>query len=124
MKAWTPWVILTVFVFIWGLPVVKNFLNGLFMPKFAIDGLHKLVEKMPPVVPTPTTEGAEYVLNLLPRGTHEYLKFIRPAELASYSRDAGLQWEGTKGLSYNPLTRRYRLGDDTSVNYWVATRKA
>jgi lactate permease len=65
IKAWTPWVILTVFVFIWGLPVVKNFLNGIFMPKFAIDGLHKLVEKMPPVVPTPTTEGAEYVLNLL-----------------------------------------------------------
>jgi lactate permease len=65
IKAWTPWVILTVFVFVWGLPVVKNFLNGLFMPKFAIDGLHKLVEKMPPVVPKPTTEGAEYVLNLL-----------------------------------------------------------
>lgn len=65
IKAWTPWVILTVFVFVWGLPVVKNFLNGIFMPKFAIDGLHKLVEKVPPVVPTPTTEGAEYVLNLL-----------------------------------------------------------
>jgi lactate permease len=65
IKAWTPWVILTVFVFIWGLPVVKNFLNTLFSPKFAIEGLHKLIEKMPPVVPTPTTEGAEYVLNLL-----------------------------------------------------------
>jgi 2-polyprenyl-6-hydroxyphenyl methylase/3-demethylubiquinone-9 3-methyltransferase len=68
--------------------------------------------------------GAEYVLNLLPRGTHEYLKFIRPAELAGYCRAAGLQWAGTRGLSYNPLTRRYRLTDDTSVNYWVATRKA
>jgi 2-polyprenyl-6-hydroxyphenyl methylase/3-demethylubiquinone-9 3-methyltransferase len=67
--------------------------------------------------------GAEYVLNLLPRGTHEYLKFIRPAELASYCREAGLDWAGTRGLSYNPLTRRYRLTDDTSVNYWVATRK-
>lgn len=65
IKAWTPWVILTVFVFIWGLPAVKAFLNKIFMPTFAIDGLHKLVEKMPPVVPKPTTEGAEYVLNLL-----------------------------------------------------------
>ena len=65
IKAWTPWVILTVFVFIWGLPSVKGFLNKLFMPTFAIDGLHKLVEKMPPVVPKPTAEGAEYVLNLL-----------------------------------------------------------
>jgi 2-polyprenyl-6-hydroxyphenyl methylase/3-demethylubiquinone-9 3-methyltransferase len=68
--------------------------------------------------------GAEYVLNLLPRGTHEYLKFIRPAELAGFCREAGLQWSGTRGLAYNPLTRRYRLTDDTSVNYWVATRKA
>jgi lactate permease len=65
IKAWTPWVILTVFVFAWGLPAVKNFLNGIFMPKFAIEGLHKLIEKMPPVVPKPTTEAAEYVLNLL-----------------------------------------------------------
>ena len=65
IKAWTPWVILTVFVFAWGLPATKNFLNGLFAPKFAIDGLHKLIEKMPPVVPKPTAESAEYVLNLL-----------------------------------------------------------
>jgi lactate permease len=65
IKAWTPWVILTVFVFAWGLPAVKGFLNKLFMPTFAIDGLHKLVEKMPPVVPKPTADGAEYVLNLL-----------------------------------------------------------
>jgi 2-polyprenyl-6-hydroxyphenyl methylase/3-demethylubiquinone-9 3-methyltransferase len=67
--------------------------------------------------------GAEYVLNLLPRGTHEYLKFIRPSELAAYCRDAGLQWNGTRGLAYNPLTRRYRMTDDTSVNYLVATRR-
>jgi len=65
IKAWTPWVILTVFVFVWGLPSVKGFLNKIFMPTFAIDGLHKLVEKMPPVVPKPTAEAAEYVLNLL-----------------------------------------------------------
>ncbi len=67
--------------------------------------------------------GAEYVLNLLPRGTHEYLKFIRPSELAGYCRSAGLQWQHTRGLDYNPLTRRYRLTSDASVNYLVATRK-
>ena len=65
VKAWTPWVILTVFVFAWGLPVTKNFLNGIFSPKFAIEGLHKLIEKVPPVVPKPTAEAAEYVFNLL-----------------------------------------------------------
>ena len=65
IKAWTPWIILTVFVFAWGLPVVKSFLNGIFSPKFAIEGLHKLIEKVPPVVPKPTAEAAEYVLNLL-----------------------------------------------------------
>jgi 2-polyprenyl-6-hydroxyphenyl methylase/3-demethylubiquinone-9 3-methyltransferase len=68
--------------------------------------------------------GAEYVLNLLPRGTHEYLKFIRPSELASHCRAASLDWTDTRGLDYNPLTRRYRLTSDTSVNYVVSTRKA
>jgi 2-polyprenyl-6-hydroxyphenyl methylase/3-demethylubiquinone-9 3-methyltransferase len=67
--------------------------------------------------------GAEYVLNLLPRGTHEYLKFIRPSELATYCRQAGLDWGATTGLTYNPLSRRYSLTRDTSVNYWVATRR-
>ncbi|HJV53711.1 MAG TPA: L-lactate permease [Noviherbaspirillum sp.] len=65
LRAWTPWLILTVFVFVWGLPPVKNFLNGLFAPKFVIDGLHNLIMKMPPVVVKPTAEGAVYVLNLL-----------------------------------------------------------
>ncbi|HJW24986.1 MAG TPA: L-lactate permease [Rhodocyclaceae bacterium] len=65
IRAWMPWVILTVFVFIWGLPAVKAYLNGIFSPKFPIEGLHKLVEKMPPVVPTPTKEGAEYIFGLL-----------------------------------------------------------
>ena len=67
--------------------------------------------------------GAEYVLNLLPRGTHEYLKFIRPSELAAWCRGAGLEWAQARGMEYNPLTRRYRLCDDTGVNYLVATRK-
>ncbi|MBS4038072.1 MAG: bifunctional 2-polyprenyl-6-hydroxyphenol methylase/3-demethylubiquinol 3-O-methyltransferase UbiG [Hydrogenophaga sp.] len=68
--------------------------------------------------------GAEYVLNLLPKGTHEYAKFIRPSELASYGRAAGLALQHTKGMEYNPLTRRYWLSEDTSVNYLFATRKA
>ena len=68
--------------------------------------------------------GAEYVLNLLPKGTHEYARFIRPSELASYARAAGLELQQTKGMEYNPLTRRYWLSEDTSVNYMFATRKA
>jgi 2-polyprenyl-6-hydroxyphenyl methylase/3-demethylubiquinone-9 3-methyltransferase len=67
--------------------------------------------------------GAEYVLGLLPRGTHEYAKFIRPSELARWCREAGLELQATRGLLYNPLTRRYRLGSDTGVNYLVACRK-
>jgi 2-polyprenyl-6-hydroxyphenyl methylase / 3-demethylubiquinone-9 3-methyltransferase len=67
--------------------------------------------------------GAEYVLNLLPRGTHEYMKFIRPSELAGWSRDAQLSLLQTQGMEYNPLTRRYWLSGDTSVNYLAATRR-
>lgn len=68
--------------------------------------------------------GAEYLLNLLPRGTHEYAKFIRPSELAAHCRAAGLDVAHARGLEYNPLTRRYRLSHDTSVNYLFATRRA
>ena len=67
--------------------------------------------------------GAEYVLNLLPRGTHEFAKFIKPSELASFCRQAGLDLQGTRGMEYNPLTKRYWLSGDTSVNYMIATRK-
>ncbi|MCU0942629.1 MAG: bifunctional 2-polyprenyl-6-hydroxyphenol methylase/3-demethylubiquinol 3-O-methyltransferase UbiG [Hydrogenophaga sp.] len=67
--------------------------------------------------------GAEYVLRLLPRGTHEYAKFIRPSELAGHCRATGLELLHTKGMEYNPLTRRYWLSGDTSVNYLLATRK-
>ena len=66
--------------------------------------------------------GAEYVLRLLPRGTHEYARFIRPSELARWCRDAGLVPGAMRGLGYNPLTRRYFMQDDTSVNYLVACR--
>jgi 2-polyprenyl-6-hydroxyphenyl methylase/3-demethylubiquinone-9 3-methyltransferase len=67
--------------------------------------------------------GAEYVLNLLPRGTHEYAKMIRPSELAAYCRAVGLDLRQTKGMDYNPLTRRYAMIDNTSVNYLFATQK-
>ena len=68
--------------------------------------------------------GAEYVLNMLPRGTHEYAKLIKPSELASYGRKAGLLLEESRGMQYNPLTRHYWLNKDTSVNYLMAYRKA
>lgn len=67
--------------------------------------------------------GAEYVLKLLPRGTHEYEKFIRPSELARWCREAGLDLQRTRGLEYNPFTRHYSLTQDTSVNYLFALRK-
>lgn len=68
--------------------------------------------------------GAEYVLRMLPKGTHEYAKMIRPSELAAHCRSAGLLLERTRGMEYNPLTGRYWLSGDTSVNYLLATRRA
>ncbi len=67
--------------------------------------------------------GAEYVLKLLPRGTHDYAKFIRPAELARMAREAGLDTQELTGLTYNPLTKIYRLEADTDVNYLMSTRR-
>jgi 2-polyprenyl-6-hydroxyphenyl methylase/3-demethylubiquinone-9 3-methyltransferase len=67
--------------------------------------------------------GAEYVLNLLPRGTHEFAKFIKPSELAAYARAAGLELQHTRGMEYNPLTRHYWLSANTSVNYMLAMQK-
>jgi 2-polyprenyl-6-hydroxyphenyl methylase/3-demethylubiquinone-9 3-methyltransferase len=67
--------------------------------------------------------GAEYVLRLLPKGTHEYAKFIKPSELADAARDAGLTLTTMLGLSYNPITQVYALTRDTSVNYMMAFRK-
>lgn len=67
---------------------------------------------------------AEYLLKLLPRGTHEYQRFIRPSELARWAREAGLDAGSFKGLAYNPLTQRYSLSDDVTVNYMLACRVA
>jgi 2-polyprenyl-6-hydroxyphenyl methylase/3-demethylubiquinone-9 3-methyltransferase len=67
--------------------------------------------------------GAEYLLNILPRGTHEYSKFIKPSELAQALRDAGLEIVEIKGMNYNPLTRKCRMSEDTNANYIVHARK-
>jgi 2-polyprenyl-6-hydroxyphenyl methylase/3-demethylubiquinone-9 3-methyltransferase len=68
--------------------------------------------------------GAEYLLNMLPRGTHEYAKMIRPSELAGYCRHAGLDLRQTSGMEYNPLSKRYSMSKDTGVNYLFATQKS
>lgn len=68
--------------------------------------------------------GAEYLLNMLPKGTHDYAKFIRPSEMEAWARDAGLQLVDLCGMSYNPLSGEYRLGRDVSVNYLACFRKA
>jgi len=67
--------------------------------------------------------GAEYILKLLPKGTHEYAKFIKPSELVAFTRHAGLEMLGMKGLSYNPFTQVYSLSDDVDVNYMIAVQK-
>jgi 2-polyprenyl-6-hydroxyphenyl methylase/3-demethylubiquinone-9 3-methyltransferase len=67
--------------------------------------------------------GAEYVLKLLPKGTHDYAKFIRPSELHAWLREAGLTTIGMTGMSYNPLTQIYKMTDDVDVNYLVAATR-
>ncbi len=67
--------------------------------------------------------GAEYVLKLLPKGTHDYSNFIRPSELARDCRNAGLDTQATIGMSYNPITKKYSLGEDVAVNYILCARK-
>jgi 2-polyprenyl-6-hydroxyphenyl methylase/3-demethylubiquinone-9 3-methyltransferase len=68
--------------------------------------------------------GAEYVLNMLPRGTHDYDKFITPSELARFARNSRLDMVEMRGMNYQPLTRQYKLGTDTDVNYLMAFRRA
>ncbi len=65
--------------------------------------------------------GAEYILNLLPKGTHDYEKFIKPSELSSWARQADLNVSGMRGMGYNPISQHYSLGDDVSVNYMMHT---
>jgi len=68
--------------------------------------------------------GAEYLLHLLPQGTHDYAKFIRPAELAQWIRSAGGDIKNLSGMSYNPFTKHYALGQDVSVNYLLQTQRS
>ena len=67
--------------------------------------------------------GAEYMLRLLPRGTHDYAKFIKPAELSQFARNANLEVHTLKGMTYNPLTKIYSLNHDTDVNYLMSCSK-
>jgi 2-polyprenyl-6-hydroxyphenyl methylase/3-demethylubiquinone-9 3-methyltransferase len=67
--------------------------------------------------------GAEYVLGLLPRGTHEYARFLKPSEVAAFARRAGLEIDALTGMTYNPFTRAYRLAPDTAVNYIATFRR-
>ena len=86
IRAWTPWLILSVFVFVWGLPPVKAWLNSIFAPSFPMAGLHNLIEKVPPVVPTPHKESAVYVLNLLSAtGTGILISAIISALIMKYN---------------------------------------
>jgi lactate permease len=105
MRAWTPWAILTVFVFVWGLPPVKAALNSIFAPNFPIAGLHNLVQKMPPVVPTPTKEAAVYTLNLLSAtGTGILLSAIVGGLVMKYN-----PWELVKTFGRTLVLVRYSL---------------
>jgi lactate permease len=105
IRAWTPWAILTVFVFIWGLPPVKAWLNSLFAPTFPIGGLHNLVEKMPPVVRAPTKEAAIYTLNLLSAtGTGILLSAIVGGLIMKYN-----PWQLIKTFGRTLVLVRYSL---------------
>lgn len=67
--------------------------------------------------------GAEYVLNLVPRGTHDYMRFIKPSELGAWARQAELNIRGISGLTFNPLTHTYKISDDAAVNYFMHTQR-
>src|SRR5205814_6849752 len=120
VRAWMPWLVLTVFVFAWGLPVVKTALNGIFAPAFPISGLHQLVEKMPPAVPKATKEGAVYTFNLLSAtGTGILLSALIGGFLMKYNP---LQLVGAYGrtlwkVRYSLLTIVLMLGLGTLTRY-------
>jgi lactate permease len=105
IRAWTPWAILTVFVFVWGLPPVKAALNSIFAPNFPISGLHNLVEKMPPVVQAPTKEAAIYTFNLLSAtGTGILLSAIVGGLVMKYN-----PWQLIKTFGRTLVLVRYSL---------------
>jgi lactate permease len=120
IRAWMPWLVLSVFVFIWGLPPVKNALNAIFAPNFPIDGLHQVIEKVPPVVTKATKEGAVYTLNLLSAtGTGILLAAIIGGLLMKYNplqlvkHYGGTLWK----VRYSLLTIVLMLGLGTLTRY-------
>ena len=120
VRAWTPWAILTVAVFIWGLPPVKDFFNGIFAPKFPIDGLHNLIQKVPPVVPTPHFESAVYTLNMLSAtGTGILLAAVLGALVMGYRLAAIVQCFGRTLwlVRYSLLTIVLMLGLGTLTRF-------
>ena len=120
IRAWLPWAILTVFVFAWGLPPVKNALNGIFAPAFPISGLHQLIEKMPPVVPKAAKEGAVYTFNLLSAtGTGILLAALIGGLFMKYNPLQLLQAYGATlwKVRYSLLTIVLMLGLGTLTRY-------
>ena len=119
-RAWLPWVVLTVFVFIWGLPGVKNCLNGIFAPSFPISGLHQLVAKVPPVVPKVTKEAAVYSFSLLSAtGTGIFLAALVGGLVMKYSpgRLAATFCRTIWTVRYSLLTIVLMLGLGTLTRY-------
>jgi lactate permease len=120
IKAWTPWAILTGFVFVWGLPPVKNFLNGIYAPKFEMTGLHNMVEKVAPVVAVPTKEAAVYTLNILSAtGTGILLAAIIGALVMSYKPSEIVKTFGRTAwlVRYSLATIVLMLGLGTLTRY-------
>jgi lactate permease len=120
VRAWMPWAILTVFVFVWGLPVVKTFLNGVYAPKFEMGGLHLMVEKVAPVVAHPTKEAAVYTLNLLSAtGTGILLASIVGALVMNYKllQIAGVYLRTFWLVRYSLATIVLMLGLGTLTRY-------
>jgi lactate permease len=120
IRAWMPWLILSVFVFAWGLPPVKNALNAVFSPSFPIAGLHQLIEKVPPVVPKATKEGAVYTFNLLSAtGTGILLAALIGGLLMKYNPLRLLQAYGATlwKVRYSLLTIVLMLGLGTLTRY-------
>ncbi|MBV8471205.1 MAG: L-lactate permease [Burkholderiaceae bacterium] len=120
IKAWTPWAILTLFVFIWGMPAFKNAVNALFSPKVPIEGLHNLVQKMPPVVLKPTFEAASYTFNLLSMtGTGILVASLIGGLVMGYSVPALLKTYGQTlwRVRYSLMTIALMLGLGTVTRF-------
>ncbi len=120
VRAWMPFALLTVFVFVWGLPTVKTYLNGIFAPAFPIDGLHNMIEKVAPVVPKPTKEGAVYSFGLLSAtGTGILLAAIIGGLLAKFSLGQLIATYGRTIwlVKYSLLTIVLMLGLGTLTRY-------